>query len=96
MSEVNGAPAAGPARTRELPRPESRPLPDAWSVQSGQYVHASGFLSLEAELLESDDEGLEEAESTARAVVSLIEWRRREFALAAWRPATDPGSPEAA
>lgn len=86
------------APTRRLARPEPAPLPAAWTAEAGQYVHASGALSFEAELLDTDDVTLDETERTARDVVDLVAWRRRNRALERWSAAAAaaPAGPEEA
>lgn len=81
--------------TRRLPRPESQPLPAGWSREAGQFVHASGDLSIEDDFASRSDVDLAHAAKLARDTVALIEWEQRERALRRLISLRDDG-PEAA
>lgn len=77
------------AKTRELPRPESRPLPLAWREEFGMYVHRSGVCSIET-FDALDDLALAEALAIAEDLVALLVWASRERAIAALRSTGRP------
>jgi hypothetical protein len=76
-------------KTRELPRPESHPLPWEWDEEDGMYVHESGACSIET-FDELDDLALAQALKVAEDVVKLLVWASRERAIAALRSSGRP------
>ena len=75
-------------KTRETARPESRPLPAAWTPEAGMLVHTSGAQLEDIDTCTDDD--LCETEEFAADVVSLMQWKRRERAVARWTPGPGP------
>ena len=65
--------------TRRLPRPVSLPLPLAWRLDAGVYVHASGD-SIET-FAEFDDAELQSLHERFGDSIALVTWEQCERAV---------------